>query len=1363
MAAPFDAALTPEGVEIVKNRLQTEIAEFLAQGDTSPRYKIQELQQPCKDGSMVWTEVVSNLYRNQKNGQIEVLGVTRDISERKRAEEEIRKIGQHYQALIEKAPDGIVLLNESGNIKFASPAAKKTFEMEAQEQVDGNPADYVHPEDVQMVLAELARLLADPSYIPTLQYRFRDNAGNWKWVESTFTNLLADESVKSIVINFRDITHRKQAEEGLQESEALYRAILKASPDAITISDLEGRYLIVSPSALALSGCTREEEMVGHHLHEFLAPEDRERGSSDFALMVQGVKTGANEYHGLRMDGSIIDIEVNGGSILDTEGQLIRMVFVIRDISKRKQAELALIESEKKFKRLVSDMQVGVLLQGAQAEIELSNPKALEFLGITEDQLLGKTSFDPDWNVIHEDGSAFPGPTHPVPQAIAMRKAVRDVIMGVYRPALGNRAWLKVDAEPQFHADGTVQQVVCSFIDITELKQAEENLRESNAYLENLINYANAPIIVWDPGFHITRFNHAFESLTGRSESEVLGQSLEILFPAEQAENSMALIRRTLAGERWETVEIIIQHRDKSERTVLWNSATLFAPDGITPLATIAQGQEITERKQAEEALRETNAYLENLINYANAPIIVWDPEFRITRFNHAFESMTGRSETEVLGQSLEILFPAEQAENAMALIRKTLAGERWETVEIIIQHRDKFERTVLWNSATLFAPDGITPLATIAQGQDITERKQAETALRESEEKFREMAELLPQIVFETDAHGILTYVNKQAYKFLGYPEDYPIVGLNTLDLYTPESRIKALENIGSRISGKLAGKGNEYVMKRRDGSTFPALIYSSPILKENKPVGLRGIIIDITERKKAEEKQRDSEQQYRLLVETANEGILVVQETYLKFVNPMVMEMTGYSSDELLTRPFIGIVHPDDRALVWDNYMTRIKGEEIPPRYHFRIVKKDTSIKWFELSGVKIDWEGKPAALNFVTDITERVRAEQEIRLKNDELQKLNTEKDKFFSIIAHDLRSPFNGFLGLTQLMAEELPAMTLDQIQKIAVNMRNSAANLFQLLENLLEWSRMEQGLIPFNPKPIPLLPVINESLLMVMESAKNKGIDISCTVPEGLTVFADRNMFQTIVRNLASNAVKFTARGGKIALKAKPVADNFVEIAIHDTGIGMDREMLSKLFRIDEHTSRKGTEDEPSTGLGLLMCSDFIERHGGKIQVESETDKGSIFRFTVPGVAEPVQKQIFVEATSANISTVQLKKIKVLIAEDDEASAMFISIIVKPFSIEQFKVTTGVEAVDALRNHPDIDLVLMDIKMPEMDGFEATRRIRQFNQKVVIIAQTAFGLAKDREMALGAGCNDHIPKPLNQNTLVELLQKYFFKD
>ena len=249
-------------------------------------------------------------------------------------------------------------------------------------------------------------------------------------------------------------------------------------------------------------------------------------------------------------------------------------------------------------------------------------------------------------------------------------------------------------------------------------------------------------------------------------------------------------------------------------------------------------------------------------------------------------------------------------------------------------------------------------------------------------------------------------------------------------------------------------------------------------------------------------------------------------------------------------------------------------------------------------------------------VQDITELKKSEEEIRLKNGQLNLLNAEKDKFFSIIAHDLRSPFNGFLGLTDILAEGLSDFSSDEIQKIAVALKNSATNLYMLLENLLEWSRMQRGLIIFDPEMFILKQKILGNLVSIIEDAYKKEITICYEIPDDIVVSVDDNMFGGIIRNLVSNAVKFTRKKGKITISANVKPNNSVEISITDTGIGMNKSMIDNLFRLDANISRKGTDGEPSTGLGLIICKDFIEKHGGKIWVESIEGNGSTFRFTI---------------------------------------------------------------------------------------------------------------------------------------------------
>ncbi|MHC1690232.1 MAG: PAS domain-containing sensor histidine kinase [Bacteroidales bacterium] len=253
----------------------------------------------------------------------------------------------------------------------------------------------------------------------------------------------------------------------------------------------------------------------------------------------------------------------------------------------------------------------------------------------------------------------------------------------------------------------------------------------------------------------------------------------------------------------------------------------------------------------------------------------------------------------------------------------------------------------------------------------------------------------------------------------------------------------------------------------------------------------------------------------------------------------------------------------------------------------------------------------------LGISRDITQRKLAEDEIKLKNEQLLLSQEDREKMFSIIVHDLKTPFNSFLGMTQLLSEELHSFTQEEIKEMAASMKTSAESLYALLENLLLWARSKRGMIPFNPALIELLPVVREGAEMMEEPAKNKNITIEIDINENIAVLADNNILQTIIRNLVSNAVKFTLPGGRVILKAKSKDNSSVEVSVEDTGIGMSHEIMDNLFKPGSRTGRKGTEGESSSGLGLIVCNDFVKMLGGKLEIESEQGKGSRFFFSLP--------------------------------------------------------------------------------------------------------------------------------------------------
>ena len=238
-------------------------------------------------------------------------------------------------------------------------------------------------------------------------------------------------------------------------------------------------------------------------------------------------------------------------------------------------------------------------------------------------------------------------------------------------------------------------------------------------------------------------------------------------------------------------------------------------------------------------------------------------------------------------------------------------------------------------------------------------------------------------------------------------------------------------------------------------------------------------------------------------------------------------------------------------------------------------------------------------------------------ELEMQIDELVKLNAEKDKLFSVISHDLKGPFTSFLGLTEILENELDEIDHLKMKTLSVSLRKSAIRMYQLVEDLLEWSRMQRGLIEYHPISVPLVDVVKKNIELLNDQAVQKEQIIKLHIEGAIYVKIDLNMLDSTLRNLISNAIKFSYRGGKISITAQPISNKLIEIAISDDGMGISKSNLNEILKFNGNAFRKGTEGESSTGLGLLLCKDFIEKNGGTLHVTSIEGKGSTFSFTLP--------------------------------------------------------------------------------------------------------------------------------------------------
>jgi len=627
---------------------------------------------------------------------------------------------------------------------------------------------------------------------------------------------------------------------------------------------------------------------------------------------------------------------------------------------------------------------------------------------------------------------------------------------------------------------------------------------------------------------------------------------------------------------------------------------------------------DITERKQAEVALKASESKYRELVKYSPDAILIYAGGKIALVNRECLRLMQVTTEEELIGKSvIQFVHPDSRA---FVIERMGKAANEGTVLQL---EEEKFIRP---NGSVVDVEVKALPIkfpnepAVQLIIRDITERKRAEEALRNSEKQYRDMFYKNTAIKLIVDpSSGLILNANHAAEKFYGYSiSELEKMHINKINTLQPEQ-------LGAEMALALNERRKYFNFRHRlaSGEVRDVEVYSGP-LEFAGSTRLYSIVHDVTDRNLALESLRDMNWRLESIVEGTHVGTWEWNvQTGEAVFNEVWAQIIGYTLDELAPisiKTWQFHAHPED--LKHSNILLQKHFAGELPYFDFdcRMKHKNGQWIWIHDRGrvVTRTEEGKPLMMfGTHTDITERKQTEEALRNNEENLQKSNAEKDKFFSIIAHDLRSPFNGFLGLTEIMVEGLPGMKMEEIQQMAILLKKSATNLFSLLGNLLEWSRMQRGLTAFVPTSFLLMPKIFESLVLVKDAADKKDILISYAVSEDLTVFADTNMLGGILRNLVTNAVKFTPRGGIITVSAKSKSENSVEISVRDTGIGMNKKLIANLFHLDVNTNRKGTDNEYSTGLGLLICKDFIEKNGGKLDIKSEEGKGSDFRFTVP--------------------------------------------------------------------------------------------------------------------------------------------------
>ena len=756
----------------------------------------------------------------------------------------------------------------------------------------------------------------------------------------------------------------------LRSSENRYRTIVENVNDALFIHDFSRVILEVNENACRMLGYPREE-LVGKTIAKFgggeghsLVEDRLQRLKVANRLVFENVLT--------TKDGRVIPVEVSA-RVVDEGGEGVVQSFV-RDISKRKKAEEAIKRSEGRYRTIVENVNDALFIHDFKAVILEVNETACRMLGYSNKELVGatidKTNAEETQKLIVE-------------RIAKIRAAGRLVFESVKITRNGRAVPVEISARV---VDESGEGVIQTFVrDISERKASEAALRESEALQRALLDDLTAGVVIVDAQtFVIERINPAGALLFGAPAESILGHRCNnFLCPADDGSCPVVDLHQEIDNS-----ERFLLRADGSQIPILKSVKKIMIGGREKLLENFV---DISGMKRAEEAIRKNEEQFKAIFEVSDDALVLLTEDGFFDCNPRTLEMFCFKGKDEFLRVQMADISPMAQPDGAES---SRSANEHIRIA--FLQGHNHFEWTHRRRNGEDF-PAEVTLTAftlgerRVLQGtvRDITYRKKAEEALRKSEERFRELADLLPETIFEGDLNANLTYTNSTGFERFGYNREDFLKGLNGFEIMVEEDRLVALENMSRRLRGKPV-KPSVYRMRRKDGSIFPSRWYSSFIMRDGRPVGLRGFIVDISEQQKAQEELRESEEKYRSLVETANEGILILQDGKAAYLNKSVSKIVGLPEEELLGKPFVDFIHDEDSELAAERYLKRVDGEKVSEASDLRIVRKEGIVMWVHVTSVLIQWKGRPATLNLMTDITELKLSEVELRCYNEEIDR-------------------------------------------------------------------------------------------------------------------------------------------------------------------------------------------------------------------------------------------------------------------------------------------------------------------------------------------------------------------------------------
>ncbi len=734
-------------------------------------------------------------------------------------------------------------------------------------------------------------------------------------------------------------------------------------------------------------------------------------------------------------------------------------------------------------------------------------------------------------------------------------------------------------------------------------------------------------LCVTDPQFILLKSNKGFENLFGCGANDLSGRSLLEFVHPDDKERTSEVIKST--GSNFPVKGFVTRVRAKSGeyKFLEWN----FIPVGNLYYNS---ARDISVRIEAERAVTESEMRYRFLAEHSTDIIWSLDPEtFKFTYVSPSVEKVFGYTVEEMKSIKMEDFMMPE----SLPVVVES-------TQRLLKEFREKGTAQPQLNVNKLIRKDGssywsedVTSVQLNAEGKlemigvsrNVDDRVEAETKLRERERTYRFLYENMDDVVWLLDIETMkFTYVSASSAKHRGYtPEEIINMGIeNSVSSSSLPLVIQKIESLIQRFNETGENASEKLVVQQgtKDGGFVWSEISGTIHRDQNGRLAIVGVARNISDKIEAEGKIKAFEERLRFIYENSIDVLwqLDAENRKIAFITPSIEKLTGYTLDEFTSMNFDSYFTEESLPLAKQKVFeyvksTRQNGKSGPERILLhQNTKAGGSVAVEMVIFGHLTNEGKVEISGISRDVTERYEAEKLIQKQNAELSGLLSERDKLFSIIAHDLRSPFHGLLGFAELFGNAINEGDVTTVLELGEKFHPLVKNLYNLVEELLEWAMLQQKAITYVPLNISVKSVVTKVISLFEAAIREKELIIQNNIPNSLLAFADEKMLNAILRNLISNAIKFTPAGGEIKITAT-VNKGKIEISVSDTGIGIPPTIANNLFSLGKTTKRKGTAGELSAGLGLILTKEYAEKNGGTLRFETEVNKGTTFYFTLP--------------------------------------------------------------------------------------------------------------------------------------------------